>query len=79
VFLVVVLQQIRCMDIIYRLPCVITLRVFLPLDKILQGMTVPKAPVILDDFDFVFFFSCDKIRWQPGEVQPMLCHFMIGQ
>jgi hypothetical protein len=78
VFLVIALQQIRCVDIIYWLQGVIAFRVSSPFDEILQGMTVPKVPMVLDGFNFILSFSFDKVQWWPGEVRPMLCHFVIG-
>jgi hypothetical protein len=61
VFPVVVLQQIRCMDVICWLPCVITFGVSLPFDEVLQGMTAPNVPVVLNGFNFIFCFSFNKI------------------
>jgi hypothetical protein len=75
---VVFLQQIRCVDVISGFPCVVTLRVSSPFDQILQGMTAPKVPVVLDGLHFVFHCSFDNVWWWSGEVQSMLCHFMIG-
>jgi hypothetical protein len=57
VFLMVVLQQIRCMDVICWFPSVIALRVSSPFHQVLQGMTAPEASVIAYCFDFIFFFS----------------------
>jgi hypothetical protein len=56
VFPVVILQQIRSMDVIHWLPCIVALGVTSPLDQILQGMTAPKVSVIVYCFDFVLFF-----------------------
>jgi hypothetical protein len=78
VFLLILLQQIRSVDVICRLPCVIALGVSLPFDQILQGATVPKVLMISDGFDFVLSFSFDKIQWWPGEVRPVLCRLLIG-
>jgi hypothetical protein len=79
VFSSILLQQIRSVDIIHRFPGVITLGVSLPFDQVLQDVTVPKVLMISDGFDLVLSFSSDKVRWQLGEVQAILCHFMIGQ
>jgi hypothetical protein len=78
VFLAVLLQQIRSMNIIHRLPGVITLRVSLPFNQILQGTTAPKVSMVLDGFDLILSFSFNKIWWWSGEIQPMLCHLVIG-
>jgi hypothetical protein len=75
---VVLLQQIRCMNVIGWLPCVVTLRVFSPFDEILQGTTAPEVPVVPDGLHLILHFSFDKVWWQLGEVWPVLCHFMIG-
>jgi hypothetical protein len=79
VFLVVLLQQIGCVDIICWLPCVVTLGVSSPLDKVLQGMTAPEVLMIPDGLHLILYLSFDKIWWWLVEVQSMLCCFMIGQ
>jgi hypothetical protein len=56
VFSMVVLQQIRSVDIICQLPGVIALRVSSPFYQILQGATAPKVSVIAYCFNFIFFF-----------------------
>jgi hypothetical protein len=66
------------MNIISGFPGVITLRVSLPFDQVLQGMATPKVPMISDHFNFVFFLPFDKIQQQLGEVWSMLHCFMIG-
>jgi hypothetical protein len=79
VFLPVFLQQIRCVDVIHRFPCVITLGVSSPFDQILQGVTVPEASMVLDGLNLILSFSFNKVWWWSGEVWSMLCHLVIGQ
>jgi hypothetical protein len=45
-----------CVDVIGWFPCIVTLRVALPFDQVLQGMTVPKVSVVLDLLHFIFCF-----------------------
>jgi hypothetical protein len=59
VFPVVSFQQIRSVNVIHRLPCIVTLGLSSPLDKILQGVTAPKVSMITDGFDLILSFSFD--------------------
>jgi hypothetical protein len=57
VFLMIALQQIRNMDVIHQLPCIVAFRISSPFNQILEGMTAPKASVIVYCFNFVYFFT----------------------
>jgi hypothetical protein len=67
------------MDVISGLPGVITLRLSLPFDEILQGMTASKVSVVPDGLHLVLHLTFDKIWQQSGEIWSMLCRLMIGQ
>ena len=59
------------------LPRVISIRVALPVNKILEGACSPVESVINDTFYFVFCFSRDKVRWWSRVVGAMGLVFMI--
>ena len=64
-------DESRCVDLIGVFPSVVTLRVTLPFDEILQGLVVPPSLVAADSIHFIFLFSINQIRGRPREVQPV--------
>jgi hypothetical protein len=79
VLLVVVLQQIGCVDIISELSCVFALGVSSSFYQILQDMTVPEVSVILDGLYLILCCSFNKLQWWSGKVWSVLCCLVIGQ
>jgi hypothetical protein len=67
--LVIEFDECGCVDLIGVLPSVVTFRVALPFDQILQGLAMPPSPMTADLFYFVLFFSINQIRWRSGEVR----------
>jgi hypothetical protein len=61
----------RGVDLISVLPGVVTLRIALPFDQILQGLAMPPSPVCADVFHFVFFFPINQIGGRSCEVGTM--------
>ena len=60
-----------------RLPRVVSIRVALPVDEILEGACPSVESVINDTLYFVFHFSSDKVGWWPRVVGAMGLVFMI--
>jgi hypothetical protein len=60
-----------CMDLIGVFPSVVTFRVALPLDQILQGLMLPPGPVGTYLLHFILLLAINQIRWQSGEVRAM--------
>ena len=58
-------------------PRVISIRVALPLDKILKLSFTSKVTVINDGLDFILLGVFDKVRRWPRVVGPMFCSFTI--
>jgi hypothetical protein len=71
VHLVIEFDEDRCMDLIGVLPSVITFRVTLPFDQILQGLVPPPGPVGTYLLHFIFRFTINQIRWWSGEIWAM--------
>src|SRR5487761_1562614 len=71
------LYQFRGVDLISWLPGVITFRVSLPFKEVLQLSPSSMTSVAPDVLDFVFGFSCDKVRWGSGEVGTVRVRFDI--
>ncbi len=69
--LFVLLHQLRGLYVIDWLPDVITFRVALPLDKILQLFLPPMTSVAPDGLNFVLFLVINKVRWGPRVVLPV--------
>jgi hypothetical protein len=61
----------RCVDLISVLPGVVTLRVALPFDEILQRLVMPPSPVAADLIHLILFFPINQIRGRSGEVWSM--------
>ena len=76
--LFVLFNQIGCVNGVSRFPGVIAFWVSFPLDQELKSFVSPKIAMCLDGFDFVLFFSTDKVRWRLGEVRAMCGSFAIG-
>ena len=66
------------MNLVSWLPGVVTFGVPFPFDKVLECSGPPMTLVVDNALHFIFFFSIDKVRWWPGKVWAMCCHFMIG-
>ena len=67
------------MYLISWFPCVVTFRVSLPFDEILEPSRLSVMTMIDNVLHFVFFFSVDKVRWWSGEIWSVRCCFMIGR
>ena len=72
------LQEFRGMNLVSWFPGVITFRVSLPFDEVLEHSGSPMILVVGNTFHFIFFFSIDKIRWWPGEVGAVHSRLLIG-
>jgi hypothetical protein len=66
-----------CVDLIGIFPSVVTFRVTLPFDEVLQGFVMSPSPVAVDLFHFVFFIAINQIRGRSGEIWSMRWCFNI--
>ncbi len=73
----IMLDKFRGMDLVSWLPCVVAFGVSFPFDEILKPFRSSELSVCNDPFDFVFFFSIDKVRRWSGKVQAVCSCFMI--
>ena len=71
------LDKFRGMNLVSRFPCVVTFGVSFPFDEILESFRSSELLVCDDSFDFILFFSIDKVRRWSGEVWAMRSCFMI--
>ena len=58
-------NELRSMDLVSWFPGVVRFRVSYPLDEVLEGSGPSSASMINDLFDFILFFSFDKVRRWP--------------
>ena len=73
----VVLDKFRGVDLISRFPYVVAFGVPFPFDEVLQPFRPSELLVCDDSFNFVFFFSVDKVRGWSGEVWAVRSCFVI--
>ena len=73
----IMLYEIRGMDLVSWFPCIVAFGIPLPFDQVLKSFCPSELSVCDDSFDFVFFFSIDKVRRWLGEVWAMRSCFMI--
>jgi hypothetical protein len=66
---IVLFEEFRGVQLIFRLPGVVGLRVSLPFKEILQSFVLPKVAMASDGLHFVFRFSIDKVRWGSCEIR----------
>jgi hypothetical protein len=66
------------MNLIRGLPRVVTFRVPLPFDEVLEPSSLAMTLMVYHMFHFIFFFPINKVRWWLGEVGTMCCRLMIG-
>ncbi len=70
-------NELYHVDLVSWFPSVIGFRVALPFDQVLEGLRPPRILVINDFFDFILFFSFDKVWGRSRIVGSMCCHFTI--
>jgi hypothetical protein len=76
---IVLFEELRGVQLIFRLPGVIGLRVSFPLKEILELFVLPEVAMVSDGFHFIFRFSVDKVRWGSGEVRAVgICSDVWG-
>ena len=73
----VLFGELRGVDLISWLPCVVAIRVSNPFDQVLELLIMSVISVIDDTFYFIFFFPIDKVRWWSGEVRAVCSCFVI--
>ena len=74
----VVLYALRCMHLPCWLPHVVTFRVPLPFDEVLEGSRPASTSVVDHAFHDIFLFPSDKVRWWLRVVGSVRQCFMIG-
>ena len=72
-------KKFRGVDLVSRLPSVVTFGVPFPFDKILECSGSSMMSVVNNTFHLVFLFSIDKVRWWPGEVGAVHSRLLIGR
>src|SRR6266436_8992909 len=73
----IMLYEIRGMDLVSWFPSVITLGISLPFDQVLESFRASEVSVCDNPFDFVFLFSVNEVRRWPGEVWTVRSRFVI--
>ena len=73
----VLFGELRGVDLISWLPCVVAIRVSNQFDQVLELLIMSVISVIDDTFYFIFFFPIDKVRWWSGEVRAVCSCFVI--
>jgi hypothetical protein len=68
---VIEFDERRGMDLIGIFPSVIALRVALPFDQVLQGLTAPPSSMCADLLHLILLFSINQIRGRSWEVGAM--------
>jgi hypothetical protein len=66
--LVILFQEVGCVQLIFWFPCVICFWIPFPFEEILESFVLPKVAVTSDGFHFVSHFSIDQVRRRPHEV-----------
>jgi hypothetical protein len=59
-------------------PHIVSCGITLPLDEVLEFMSLPKESMSHDSFYFKLLFSVDYFGWWAAEVGPVLFCFVIG-
>src|SRR5713226_6500237 len=72
-------NEVWGMDLVSWLPGVVHLGVSLPFDEVLESSSPTGVPVIDDFFNFILFFSFNKVRGWSRIVRTMCSRFTIGQ
>ena len=70
-------DKFRGMYLVSWFPCVVTFRVSLPLDEILESSSPTMTSVVNDTLHFVFLFAVNQVRWWSGEIGPVCCGFLV--
>ena len=74
---IVLLKEIRSVQLVLRFPGVIGLRVSFPFEEVLESFVFPEVAMTSDGFYFVFRFSVDKVRWGSCKVGSVCICFDI--
>jgi hypothetical protein len=70
-------DEIWGMNIIFKFPSVITGRVSLPFDQIMELLATPEVAMGHDTLHFIFFFPIDHIWGRSREVWSMSSGFSV--
>ncbi len=73
----VMLDEIRGMDLISGFPCIVAFGIPLPFDQVLKSFCSSELSVCDDSFDFVFLFSVNEVRGWSGKVWTVRSRFMV--
>ncbi len=73
----IMLDKFRGMNLVSWFPCVVAFGVSFPFDEVLQPFRPSELSVCDNSFNFVLFFSIDKVRRWSGEVWAVRSRFMI--
>jgi hypothetical protein len=76
-FFVVLIDQPWRVYLISRFPGVVSIRVSLPFEEILQRSVTALITMIDNGFYFVFRFPLHEVRWRPHVVRAFLFRLLI--
>ena len=76
---VVSFDEIRGVDLVSWLPCVVAFRIAFPFEEVLELSGASMTSVAPYLFYFVFFFSADEVRWWMGEIWAMCSCLIVGR
>ena len=74
---IVLFKEVGGVQLVFRFPGVIGLRVSFPFEEILKSFVLPEVAVTFDGLHFVFRFSVDKVRWGSREVRAVSVRFDV--
>ena len=73
----IMLDKVRGVDLISWFPCVVTFGVSFPFDEVLESSGLSVLLVCNNSFDFILFFSVDKVRGWSSKVWAMRSCFVV--
>jgi hypothetical protein len=74
---IVLFKEVGGVQLVFRFPGVIGLRVPFPFEEILESFVFPEVAMTSDGFYFVFRFSVDKVRWGSRKVRAVGVRFDV--
>jgi hypothetical protein len=76
---IVLFEKVWGVQLVFRFPGVIGLRVAFPFKEILESFVLPEVAMVSDGLHFVLRFSVDKVRWGSRKVRAVgICFDIRG-
>jgi hypothetical protein len=66
---IILLEEVRGVQLVFWFPGVVGLQVSFPFEKILEPFVLPEVAMTSDGLHFVLRFSIDKVRWGSRKVR----------